>query len=83
MTRKIIDYTLVQTNQSLQFEGFVTKALSEGWHPYGHTQIFKLSETKLLYVQPMVKYEEEPVADDQPKAWMEQVDTGYKPGSMH
>lgn len=58
MNRKIIDYTLVQNDKSLQFEIFVSKALSEGWQPYGHTQIFSLSNDKILYVQPMVKYEE-------------------------
>ncbi len=56
--RKIIEYTIVSSQNIEDLEFIVTKGLREGWQPYGGIGI-----TKTHAIQPMVKYAEEKCQD--------------------
>lgn len=53
MEKTVVDFRIVQDNESERMMNAVKKALSEGWVLHGHMFV-----KSLFYCQPMVKYNE-------------------------
>ena len=62
--KKIIDYDILYTDDSLKLAPMVRKAIADAWQPFGGLQNRSYSENGVL-LQPMVRY------DDSAKAELE------------
>lgn len=68
---KIVDYLLIESTDSIDFQTQMNKAIVKGYEPYGTLNIVGTIDTNklksnygLFYSQAMIKYEE-PIFEDE------------------